>query len=365
MLVVLISDSTGLWAACGSMGVTDQQALDMCPDGHAVAIALSRWEFLSKRQATARIHVPLMDLERRRSQGNSKGFITYGLEAMAKFDYPLHVAGLTPGQLMNEIAALMAKEWIFDNRAFNHQSIRCADLVAQWQSDRSIRPPLRMCQICVGSKWLAFILTYAPIIFHCVTLCSRVPRKRLVSRNDPSAHLIKRFLDSLNPAANTEARNNVKKPRGWINQTPIDVLIEWLDFSSDIKTVDNTSKALYKAARVISKSTGRTVQDVVKECRGVSGRTLRAARVKLDSVAMLLYRMMFRCMPELIGIYLYIDSSPQLMGCEMFAASFEVFDPAGQLPFVRKLMPIIYLSRDYLDTFGKTLATIWVIFFAR
>ena len=50
------------------------------------------------------------------------------------------------------------------------------------------------------------------------------------------------------------------------------------------------------------------------------------------------------------------------MGCEMLAASLEVFDPAGQLPFVRKLMPIIYLSRDYLDTFGKTLATIWVIF---
>ena len=218
-----------------------------------------------------------------------------------------------------------------------------------------------MCQMRFGSKWLLFMFTYAPIIFHCVTLCARMSRRRFASHKDPSQYLVQRFLASLRPTR-PNAATEVRQRRGWLNQTPIAVLIEWLDFSSDIKAVDNSTRVLFKAARIIAKRTQRSVPEVLGQCRGIGGTTLRRARVKLDSVAMLLYRMLFRCLPDLISIYMYIDSSPQLMGCEMFAASFEVFDPTGQLPFERKLMPIIYLSREYLDVAGKTLASIWVIF---
>ena len=209
-----------------------------------------------------------------------------------------------------------------------------------------------MSQIRFGAKWLAFILTYALAIFHCITLCSRIARRRLVSSKHPTSYIIRRFLSRCaedDAAANARA-NAVATPtrprRCWFRQTPVAVLIEWLDFSSDIKAVDNSTRALFKAARVLAKINSRRVSDVLGQCRGISGTTLKRARVHLDSVAMLLYRMLFRSLPDMIGIYMWIDSSPQLMGCEMFAASFEVFDPTGQFPCVRKPMPVIYLNKS-------------------
>ena len=51
-----------------------------------------------------------------------------------------------------------------------------------------------------------------------------------------------------------------------------------------------------------------------------------------------------------------------MRGYELVAASFEMWDRREVLPFQRKLMPLISLPRDYLDSTGKTMALVWVIF---
>ena len=46
----------------------------------------------------------------------------------------------------------------------------------------------------------------------------------------------------------------------------------------------------------------------------------------------------------------------------MFAVSMEVFDLEGQLPFERRLLPLLSLSRDFLDSIGKATALCWLAF---
>ena len=58
-----------------------------------------------------------------------------------------------------------------------------------------------------------------------------------------------------------------------------------------------------------------------------------------------------------------MDSSPQhLAGVEMFEVSIEIFDLDGNLPFERKLLPLLSLSRDFLDSIGKATALCWLAF---
>ena len=64
-----------------------------------------------------------------------------------------------------------------------------------------------------------------------------------------------------------------------------------------------------------------------------------------------------------VAIYLYMDSSPQhLGGREMMAISMEILDLTGVLPFERKLLPVMSLARDFLDSHGKAVALLWATF---
>ena len=362
VLAVVIASARGIWWDCGNCGSTFEHAIALCPDSHAIALVLTRWEFLSSQESISRIPAPLLKLEKMRCRAATRsGFLAYGLKAMARFDSPLSVADLSPVELMRQISALSAQSWEFDSQTWS-DTTRCSELVSQWQLQFGIERAPRMCRIRFGQQWLAFILAYAPVIFHCVTLSNRVSRRRFISAKEPSHYLMQKFIQSVQHEDQQHHRRQlVIKPSGWANQHPVHILLEWLDFSQDIRQQNRGGRALFKAAKVIAKSTGRAVSEVLQECRGVSGAVLKAARIKLDSVNMLLFRMIFRELPQNIGIYIYLDSSPQILGCEMFAASFEVLDPSGVWPFQRKLLPLVALDRDFLDSIGKTYAILWVI----
>ena len=89
---------------------------------------------------------------------------------------------------------------------------------------------------------------------------------------------------------------------------------------------------------------------------------LRLSRVRLDLVAMLIWRHLWRrLMPEscsATNLYLWADASPQKRGIELFAASVDVL--SGYLSR-RWLLPVIGLPRIALDHVGKTLALLWMV----
>ena len=135
VLVVLIAvtGTVGMWTNCGDLGTADADVLNLCPDGHAVGIALSRWTLMTAQEAAAAIPAPLKQLERQCSRSNGLNFLAYPLHAMAKLDHPLDVSSLTPLQLMNAIGACRVKNWNFASKAYD-ASIQSTDLVSRWQT---------------------------------------------------------------------------------------------------------------------------------------------------------------------------------------------------------------------------------------
>ena len=83
--------------------------------------------------------------------------------------------------------------------------------------------------------------------------------------------------------------------------------------------------------------------------------------MRLDVVCMSLFRMLWRMLSSSVCVFLYLDSSPQAEGVELFAVSFELWALDGSVPFMRRLMPVILLPRNFWDASGKLVALLWCI----
>ena len=362
VLVLIISTAQGFWHA-GNFGTTEADAVSQYPLDHAVALALCRYEFMTMQEASTKLPQPLLQLEKHRCRTGVSGMLAYSWKALARLTRPFPVGELNPRELMGHISELQAVAYDFDSRAWSSGSSSCQFIVAGWQQAFSIERP-RFCNIEFGCKWIGFLLTFLPTFFHAVSLTKKLSRRRLISRNDAPLRLINSFLKSIAVPCQSQLSSgpsNVQQtgPR-WLNAHHANIIIEWLNFSRDIKDQNNSWRALQSAAKVIAKSTSRSFNAVLQECRGVSGTVLKSARIRLDSVCMLLWRQFFTHLTDVV-IYLYLDSSPQHLGDELFACSMEILDMTGKLPFDRKLLPLVSLPRDFLDAAGKVYALIWIV----
>ena len=100
----------------------------------------------------------------------------------------------------------------------------------------------------------------------------------------------------------------------------VDLLLDWLDASMDIRDSRNVWSTATKFANVFAKANGITVSAVLGQLRPANMQVLRAARPRLDAVACLLFRKVWgRLVPSAIDIYNFLDSSPQVCGEELFA----------------------------------------------
>ena len=151
--------------------------------------------------------------------------------------------------------------------------------------------------------------------------------------------------------------------RGWENMHKAPLLVEWLAASAYIKQQSQVWQAAKAFFKVLATHHEIPLPDVIQDLRAANGEVLRVARIKLDCVCSLLFRQVFAALPDHCDIFIYLDSSPQVRGEELFAASWEVFDPVKDSFVVsRRYMPLVALGRDFMDAAGKTLALLWLIF---
>ena len=113
-------------------------------------------------------------------------------------------------------------------------------------------------------------------------------------------------------------------------------------------------------ARIFAKNGQCDVSEMMGSTRRVHFETLRRARIRLDAVASLVWRQWWLEMPDSsISISLYVDSSLQSRGGDMFVSSFEIWDQ--RLPWSRELMPVLSLERHMLGARCKALALLFQI----
>ena len=83
---------------------------------------------------------------------------------------------------------------------------------------------------------------------------------------------------------------------------------------------------------------------------------LRKARCRADASCMLLWRHVFNHAwrsETSCAVYIFADASPQWRGVEVFASSWDV---RMNETLERRLLPIVYLPRDFLCATGKASA---------
>ena len=84
---------------------------------------------------------------------------------------------------------------------------------------------------------------------------------------------------------------------------------------------------------------------------------MRQARVRVDAVAMLLFRILHRNMQNPV-YYLWTDSSPQFRGREFGASSFDILVSGG---VQHRLLPAVALTKGRTSALQKCLCLLWQI----
>ena len=91
--------------------------------------------------------------------------------------------------------------------------------------------------------------------------------------------------------------------------------------------------------------------------------TLRKARVHLDAAAMVVFRHFWRTLTlSSLWISIMVDASPQGLGTELYAASFDIMFMGDHTSFQRRLFPQIHIGRNMYTLIGKAHALMHLIF---
>ena len=133
-------------------------------------------------------------------------------------------------------------------------------------------------------------------------------------------------------------------------------IIAWVRATSYIKNVGDFKKATEAFAELLCPD--EDVAGLMGASDIICRTSLLRARVRVDLVAMLLFREAFEVMDS-PSVYLWTDASPQWRGLEYCATTFDV-SSGNQI--TRRLMPCLSLSRGGTTAMHKCLGLLWQCF---
>lgn len=358
ILIIVCDAASGYWPSVCSDNTVLQS------DGKIVGVCLSRWVF--ETASTLRVQFEsLASRERSRSCARDIfGYISYPIFEFARLQNPIDTL-CSPSQQIQALFSEYAFEFDYSCSAFGRDRHALQSLVMDWQSKHGINKAPRVCTLKLHPGMIASILQQ-PSVAHIVGLANRVPTSRLLARTELTAWKLKQFRDSCRDSGDPNHKVRIAAPptrNVWKGMLDVKMVLEWLDTSLEVKNIRHLNRASLKFASLFARANSLQVSTVLGALRPANFQVIRAARIRLDAVACNLFRALWdRLIDDSISIYLYLDSSPQLRGEELFAVSFEVHDHSGNIVWERRLAPLVALQRDFFDACGKALALIFIIF---
>lgn len=356
---ILVASAAGRWVGLRSGGGSESSAP---PADVVVGIALVVSWVLS-RQAEGRDSCEGRRLMRAEALRNARGaracygFVESPVVEVAKLQRPQLRAGRSPGDLFKSLgdqSVRLAKA----GAAMADAPMPFSQALAQWRATcRSLHVvALELCP-AVAENIVNGLWSVANV----VAITQRVNRQLLLNPKWPSADRLRAFSQATAGESSQAAAPSASVPLYARYMHDPHLVIDWLSASLYIKDQKETAEAGASFCRILSRSTGIDEATLVQEMPVVNMETLRLSRVRADVVTMMLWRRVFAqtLAPSDVGnvnVFLFADASPQWRGVETFCASFDlvVSDIAH-----RRLMPLITLSRDMLDTTGKLLGLLW------
>lgn len=363
-IFVLVASVAGLWQSLVPAASTSGD-LPAPPEGQAFvlgAVLAHAWSFAS-------IDDPAMDpthqaMRRESLRGNraSKhfGFIDYPVISTAEFREPPSIPWPASLACLVGLAAMQA--WSREPRGGERCSAAFGDVLDRWGRQCGSVPTF----VTLGPGIARYILRGVCSCLHIVPITLRVARKRLLISQEPGRRRLKAFMatarntTSSNPAPKSPAKAVPK----WaaVMQDP-SLVLAWLDITQYVKAIRKVGALAIPFSKLFARCSTLSEDELEGKLQVVGYPTLRLARMRLDCVAMLVWRRWWSQTLSAAGakanVYIFCDASPTWRGVELWASSFDVFDGEG---FMRRLFPCVALNTQLVDAKGKTMALLWQIF---
>ena len=341
--------------------VFDTEAARSLPDRSVLGVVVTRWEFVADLPQQDSWLLKAATRKCREAQ-LIHGYLKYPVVHFARLVQPIAFRSLV--QSLDDIQWLQAME--FDRCSNSYlDSAPLQTIMNAWLLTHSVKRLPSVLFECSQSLGAAVIAGLA--ICHVVVVSGKVNRKNLLQQHSPSKKLLGRLRSSSNSAPSDAPGGTVRKTKHAQHVLKYDVLhcadmlIEWLGASKFVKAFSYMWAASKAFSRIFAKYNGKKPAEVLGATAKINAETLRQARTRLDIVCMNLFRKLWRLLSSSVYVFLYLDSSPQAGGVELFALSFEIWALDVSIHFVRRLMPIVLLPRTFWDARGKLVALLWCI----
>jgi hypothetical protein len=288
-------------------------------DSSLLAVALGRWEFLAA-DASSDVQQDARMLEgaraRIRGKCGSTGFLVYrAVDLLELTSEVFHACvGKTAATILNEIRGISFCRADVHGVYSGYQPLHF--FLEEWRRLHDISASFMVslhdstCEAVVDGLR----------IFHAVALGKSAPFQRLVIGGYPSNKVIASWIRDHPAAAELPALvGSAARPRQ-PNEHPVDDVLSWLRATRHLKFIRSTKVATRDWITLIAKKGPEPVVDMRMRMQPINYDTLRRARVRLDCIACLLFRLFFTSMALLsLNFYVYTDASPQWRGIELMA----------------------------------------------
>ena len=362
-LFLIAASDEGRWS--GNLPSCDLPGFwEPAPAGELLVVGavLSRqWHLVAADcQPTDAIHKHMRTTAGRRSQvRHVLGFVDYMVTEAMMFVSPIaaperRVASRVAG-MQSEQAWLTVTE---QGEPFNRQD----SIGATFQRWKALGARAVPAVAHMSLEAAANALGGRTACLHVAAVGLKMARKALLVPQCPSKAVLRAFRREASAIAHdASAQVSIREP-GWVKlMLDPDLVLDWLDCTSFVKQVSHVGDAAAAFSRIFARSSEMSRTQMLTDLERVDPSLLRRARVRLDAVAMLVWRQFWAQMLACdcnTSVYLWCDTSPQ-KGDEFFASTIDVWDGTSKIR--RWLLPCLSLGPSFTDAIGKACGVLWQI----
>jgi hypothetical protein len=285
-------------------------------------------------------------------------------------DYPVdEFAGLVEPVVLSSVVAAMGFFGVMRGRAVRVMKpgqlgpavCNFDAVLVRWQAQ--VRARLLPVVVNLGPAMAHKLVEGSLACLHTVAISQKLARQNLLVAREPSkirlAAFVRPALQNHDYQAHGPCAGLARLPRWAEVMLDPELVLDWLEATSFVKDIRQAGQAASSFARLFARSSGLSRTMLQAKLNKISYTTLRHARVRLDCVAMMVWRIFWKALlasqADRLFLYIFCDASPQ-RGAEMFASTVDIYDGKK---FWRVLLPCIALSPCMMDAIGKSSALLW------
>lgn len=334
-----------------------------------LGFAVARWVHVAVHDELAGSEAlqPLLTLARRKTRRPPAGYLVQELADMLGFEEPPVLSQVDVDAPSRLLEALSASTGRLRSRSVIAPSVSVNAALAEWEASWGGLQD-RGCHAILLDP--GFASSYAGARFlWAVALCpGRLPRAVEFAGLRPSNAVLRRQVASAAPApdAPAQAARPAQPTSRYLGDAfPVDMLVEWIDATSDLHDMRDAAKSKKKWAKILARGGHQSAEELCNRTKDVSYPVLQRSRTQLDATAMVLFRFYWDSIAgSQADVFVYTDGSPQWRGSELFATSMDVITrgPDDARVYDHFLLPVVQLGINVRTSIAKGFALLWQLF---